>query len=68
MAPLTLMLRMQTLGVSYGPSCECWRVEAHAIHTPDYSRIAKGGSAFAVFPAVGASLTITGLGTVGTGG
>jgi LPS-assembly protein len=67
-APLQLMLRMQTLGVSYGPACDCWRIEAHALQTPNYDLLAQKKSPFAVFPAVGASLTITGLGSVGTGG
>jgi LPS-assembly protein len=46
----------QTLGVSYGPACECWRVEAFGTW--------RGAN----FPDVGASLTITGFGTLGTGG
>lgn len=67
-APMQLMLRMQTLGVSYGPACDCWRIEAHALQTPNYDLLAEKKSPFAVIPAVGASLTITGLGSVGTGG
>lgn len=46
----------QTLGVSYGPACECWRLEGFATYRPG------------AFPDLGASLTITGFGTLGTGG
>lgn len=46
----------QTVGVSYGPACECWRLEVFGTYRPDN------------FPDLGASLTITGFGTLGTGG
>ncbi|MBK7858525.1 MAG: LPS assembly protein LptD [Archangiaceae bacterium] len=46
----------QTVGVSYGPACECWRVEVWGTYRGE------------VFPDFGASLTISGFGTLGTGG
>lgn len=46
----------QTLGVSYGPACECWRLEVFGTYRPGF------------FPDLGATLTITGFGTLGTSG
>lgn len=46
----------QTVGISYGPACECWRFEAFGTYR---------GTAF---PDFGATLTISGFGTLGTGG
>ena len=50
-------LSQQTLGVSYAPACNCWRVEGQA-------RLARGQAR----PDFGLSLTVTGVGTFGTGG
>jgi LPS-assembly protein len=50
-------LSQQTLGVSYGPACNCWRVEGLA-------RLGRGQAR----PDFGLNLTVTGVGTFGTGG
>ncbi|EPX63424.1 Outer membrane protein Imp, required for envelope biogenesis [Cystobacter fuscus DSM 2262] len=50
-------LLQQTFGVSYGPACNCWRVEGLA-------RLARGQAC----PEFGLNLTVTGVGTFGTGG
>ncbi|QRN94137.1 LPS assembly protein LptD [Archangium violaceum] len=50
-------LSQQWFAVSYGPACNCWRIEGVA-------RLARGQT----FPDFGANLTITGVGTFGTGG
>jgi LPS-assembly protein len=46
----------QTVGISYSPACNCWRLEVFAVY--------RGSG----MPDVGASLTISGFGTLGTGG
>jgi LPS-assembly protein len=46
----------QTVGFSYSPACNCWRLELFAVY--------RGSG----IPDVGASLTISGFGTLGTGG
>jgi LPS-assembly protein len=50
-------LAQQVLGVSYGPACDCWRIEGAA-------RLARGQSA----PDFGLNLSVAGLGSFGTGG
>jgi LPS-assembly protein len=45
----------QTVGVSYGPACDCWRIEVWGTYRGE------------VFPDLGATLTISGFGTLGTG-
>ena len=50
-------LLQQWLGVSYGPACDCWRVEGIA-------RLQRGRA----IPDFGLSLTVSGVGTFGTGG
>jgi LPS-assembly protein len=50
-------LNQQWLAVSYGPACNCWRVEGVA-------RLERGRAR----PDFGVNLTITGVGTFGTGG
>ena len=59
LAPV-LTLSEQRLGLSYGPPCNCWRVEGHAVHVPS-----RGN--YLVLPTLGASLSISGFGTLGTG-
>ncbi len=49
-------LGQQWFAVPYGPACDCWRIGGVA-------RLARGQS----FPDLGASLTITRVGTFGTG-
>jgi LPS-assembly protein len=46
----------QTVGFSYSPACNCWRLELFAVY--------RGSG----IPDVGATLTISGFGTLGTGG
>jgi LPS-assembly protein len=53
----TSPLAQQVLGVSYGPACDCWRVEGVATlrrnqHMPDF----------------GLNLTVAGFGSFGAGG
>ncbi|MHB8872345.1 MAG: LPS-assembly protein LptD [Myxococcaceae bacterium] len=62
-----LALGQQRLALSYGPACDCWRVEAWAVHNPTWDKD-TGQAQYLVFPALGASLTIAGFGTLGTGG
>jgi LPS-assembly protein len=50
-------LNQQWLAVSYGPACNCWRIEGVA-------RLERGRAR----PDFGVNLTITGVGTFGTGG
>jgi LPS-assembly protein len=50
-------LRQQWFAVSYGPACNCWRVEGVA-------RLERGRAR----PDFGLNLTVTGVGTFGTGG
>jgi len=50
-------LSQQWIGVSYGPACNCWRVEGIA-------RLQRGRA----IPDFGLNLTVTGVGTLGTGG
>jgi LPS-assembly protein len=50
-------LNQQWLAVSYGPACDCWRIEGVA-------RLERGRAR----PDFGVNLTITGVGTFGTGG
>jgi LPS-assembly protein len=50
-------LRQQWFAVSYGPACNCWRIEGVA-------RLERGRAR----PDFGVNLTITGVGTFGTGG
>ncbi|HEX8824413.1 MAG TPA: LPS assembly protein LptD [Archangium sp.] len=50
-------LRQQWFAVSYGPACDCWRIEGVA-------RLERGRAR----PDFGVNLTITGVGTFGTGG
>ena len=50
-------LRQQWLAVSYGPACNCWRIEGVA-------RLERGRAR----PDFGLNLTVTGVGTFGTGG
>lgn len=50
-------LSQQVLGVAYGPACNCWRIEG-------FARLARGQT----HPDFGVNLTVTGLGTFGSGG
>jgi LPS-assembly protein len=50
-------LAQQTLGVSYGPACDCWRVEGVATLRRGQSR-----------PDFGMSVSIAGFGSFGAGG
>jgi LPS-assembly protein len=50
-------LLQQWLGVSYGPACDCWRVEGVA-------RLQRGRT----IPDFGLNLTVSGVGTFGAGG
>ena len=50
-------LRQQWFAASYGPACNCWRIEGVA-------RLERGRAR----PDFGVNLTITGVGTFGTGG
>ncbi|HEX8440609.1 LPS-assembly protein LptD [Archangium sp.] len=50
-------LNQQWFAVSYGPACNCWRIEGVA-------RLERGRAR----PDFGVNLTITGVGTFGTGG
>lgn len=50
-------LSQQWFAVSYGPACNCWRVEGVA-------RLERGRAR----PDFGVNLTVTGVGTFGTGG
>ena len=60
----TFLLAQHTVGASYGPACDCWRLELFAtqrtdglIHPSPHYR----------FPDVGATLTISGFGNIGSG-
>jgi LPS-assembly protein len=50
-------LAQQTLGVSYGPACDCWRVEGVATLPRGQSR-----------PNFGLNLSVAGFGSFGAGG
>lgn len=49
-------LTQQTLGVSFSPSCDCWRVEAYAVLRPDHP-----------FPDLGFNIMLARFGTFGAG-
>lgn len=50
-------LTQQYLGLSYGPACNCWRIEGTA-------RLVRGRAS----PDFGVNLTVAGVGTIGSGG
>ena len=56
-----------TLGLSYGPRCECWRVEVYATQRIAEAPVLQGPPTYLV-PDFGASITLTGFGSFGTGG
>lgn len=53
-APPDSRLRQQVVGVSYGPACDCWRLEGQAILRPGIR-----------IPDFGVNLTIAGFGSFG---
>lgn len=55
--PPTSPLAQQVLGVSYGPACDCWRVEGVATLRRGQSR-----------PDFGLNLSVAGFGSFGSGG
>ena len=62
----SIFLAEQTVGLSYGPACNCWRVEAFATQRPVFSPDGQARS-YRVAPDFGASLTISNFGSFGTG-
>lgn len=63
----------QVVGVSYGPGCDCWRLEVHAVVQSDPARPPAEGVPGALgwpflTPSFGASLSISHFGQFGTGG
>lgn len=59
----------QVVGLSYGPGCDCWRLEVHAVLQPDRS-VPQDRFLGAPFlaPNFGASLSIREFGSFGAGG
>ena len=55
-------LRQQTLAASYGPACDCWRIEGQLVTRPN--PLLAGGWTWQF----GVGLTLAGFGTFGTGG
>jgi LPS-assembly protein len=53
-------LAQHTLGVSWAPACDCWRLEVFATQRP------RSDGTWA-FPDVGATLTVSRLGSIGVG-
>lgn len=64
--PLTnaLTFAQHSVGVSYGPACECWRIEVAAIQRPKLTPTATGPY-YGGVPDFGATLTIQNFGTFG---
>ncbi len=60
--PSRLIPLQHALSVSYGPACDCWRVEAHAIQGISQK------SGLRTVPTFGATLTISRFGSFGAGG
>ena len=65
--PTSLYLAEQTVGLSYGPACNCWRIEAYATHRPIFPAPDSQVRSYRVVPDVGASLTISNFGSFGSG-
>jgi len=55
-------IRQQTLAASYGPACDCWRMEGQLVARPN--PLVAGAWTWQF----GVSLTLAGFGTFGTGG
>jgi len=55
-------IRQQTLAASYGPACDCWRLEGQLVTRPN--PLVAGAWTWQF----GLSLTLAGFGTFGTGG
>ncbi len=60
-APRPLSLTQHTLSVAWTPACDCWRVEAYATQRLSDARLL-------VWPDLGLTLTVSRLGSLGTGG
>lgn len=60
-------LTQQRLSLSYGPGCDCWRIEGYAWLRPDGSPPGLLGGPY-LFPDFGVSLVIHQFGSFGTGG
>lgn len=63
-------LAQQVVGVSYGPGCDCWRLEVYANVQPDRAEKPRLKGLLGPFnaPTFGASLTISQFGSFGSGG
>ena len=57
-------IAQQLIGLSYGPGCNCWRLEVHAWLRPAPAGVLGTG----VTPDVGASLSLQQFGSFGAGG
>ncbi len=64
----TRPLQQQRVGLSYGPGCDCWRVELYGWVRPDPSKEPGPLGGPFLFQDIGASLIIREFGAFGTGG